>query len=194
MADIQTALSQAINEWEQQGGTQNTPAKPAPVGVSQATFDFIKNHPAITKSAAIQALKELGYKPSSTTTLISAMVRQGLVHITASKRLNAIAKSYTPIQAGKRLKAKAETASPVKQGIAALPITVSAPVPDPVNHPSHYNVGGIETIDFIEAKQLNYNLGNVVKYITRAEHKGNQLQDLQKAQWYLAREIERVQA
>jgi hypothetical protein len=65
---------------------------------------------------------------------------------------------------------------------------------DPVKHPAHYKVGGIETIDFIEAKQLNYNLGNVVKYITRAEHKGNQLQDLQKAQWYLAREIERVQA
>jgi|GEM_PF-1354509 len=192
MADIQTALSQAINEWEQQGGTQNTPAKPAPVGVSQATFDYIKNNPGMSKSAVIRELKELGYKPSSTTTLISAMVRQGLVHITASKRLNAIAKSYIPVQAGKRLKAK--TASPVKQGIAALPITVSAPAPDPVNHPSHYNVGGIETIDFIEAKQLNYNLGNVVKYITRAEHKGNQLQDLQKAQWYLAREIERVQA
>ena len=65
---------------------------------------------------------------------------------------------------------------------------------DPVNHPAHYKVGGIETIDFIEAKQLNYNLGNVVKYLTRADHKGNQLQDLQKAQWYLAREIERVQS
>lgn len=65
---------------------------------------------------------------------------------------------------------------------------------DLVNHPAHYKVGGIETIDFIEAKQLSYNLGNVVKYITRADHKGSQLQDLQKAQWYLAREIGRVQA
>jgi hypothetical protein len=63
------------------------------------------------------------------------------------------------------------------------------PVPDPVNQPAHYKVGGIETIDFIEAKQLNYNLGNVVKYITRAEHKGNKLEDLRKAQWYLSREI-----
>ena len=48
---------------------------------------------------------------------------------------------------------------------------------DPVNHPDHYKVGGIETIDFIEAKHLTYNIGNVVKYITRADHKGNQLQD-----------------
>lgn len=60
---------------------------------------------------------------------------------------------------------------------------------DPVNHPSHYKVGGIETIDFIEAKKLGYNLGNVVKYITRSDHKGNRLQDLRKAQWYLEREI-----
>lgn len=61
--------------------------------------------------------------------------------------------------------------------------------PDPVNHPAHYKVGGIETIDFIEAKKLNYNIGNVVKYLTRADHKGNKLEDLRKAQWYLTREI-----
>ena len=64
------------------------------------------------------------------------------------------------------------------------------PEHDPVNHPSHYKVGGIETIDFIEAKKLNYNLGNVVKYLTRAEHKDNRKQDLEKARWYLTREID----
>jgi len=61
---------------------------------------------------------------------------------------------------------------------------------DPVNNPAHYTVGGIETIDFIEAKKLNYRLGNVVKYLTRADHKGNKIEDLRKAQWYLEREIE----
>jgi len=65
---------------------------------------------------------------------------------------------------------------------------------DPVNHPWHYKVGGIETIDFIEGKNLGYNLGNAVKYISRADHKGNKLQDLQKAQWYLNREIAKSQA
>jgi hypothetical protein len=60
---------------------------------------------------------------------------------------------------------------------------------DLVNHPPHYTQGGIETIDFIEAKNLNYNLGNAVKYITRADHKGNRLQDLLKAKWYIEREI-----
>ena len=63
------------------------------------------------------------------------------------------------------------------------------PAPDLVNHPPHYTTGGIETIDFIRAKQLDYCLGNVVKYITRAPHKGNEVQDLKKARWYLDRAI-----
>jgi hypothetical protein len=74
--------------------------------------------------------------------------------------------------------------------------TPSVPMPteklvDLVNHPPHYTSGGIETIDFIEAKKLNYNLGNVVKYITRADLKGFKKQDLEKAMWYLRREIGR---
>ena len=60
---------------------------------------------------------------------------------------------------------------------------------DLVNHPPHYKVGGIETIDFIEAKGLGYHLGNVVKYISRADQKGDKLENLEKAQWYLNRAI-----
>ena len=71
----------------------------------------------------------------------------------------------------------------------AQQIEMFEPKPDPVNNPAHYTVGGIETIDFIEAKKLGYNIGNVVKYLTRADHKGNKLEDLRKAQWYLTREI-----
>jgi hypothetical protein len=71
----------------------------------------------------------------------------------------------------------------------AQQIKMFEPKPDPVNNPAHYTVGGIETIDFIEAKKLGYNLGNVIKYLTRADHKGNKLEDLRKAQWYLTREI-----
>ena len=64
---------------------------------------------------------------------------------------------------------------------------------DFINHPSHYKTGGIETIDFIEAKQLDYHLGNVVKYISRAGKKTNDyVQDLQKAQWYLNRAISKA--
>lgn len=60
---------------------------------------------------------------------------------------------------------------------------------DPVNSPPHYRTGGVETIDFIEAKDLNYRLGNVIKYVSRAGKKGDPIQDLEKAAWYLQREI-----
>jgi hypothetical protein len=66
------------------------------------------------------------------------------------------------------------------------------PKTDNVNHPAHYKVGGVETIDFIEAKGLGYNLGNVVKYITRAGHKNDLVEDLKKARWYLNREISKL--
>lgn len=74
-----------------------------------------------------------------------------------------------------------------------LPITLLDKPHDPVSHPAHYTDGGIETIDFIESKRLGYHLGNVVKYISRAGKKGtsNGLEDLRKAQWYLARAIEK---
>ena len=70
-------------------------------------------------------------------------------------------------------------------------------MPDIVNHPEHYTDGGIEAIDFIEAKKLGFNLGNVIKYVSRCGHKKSKgmtqeakaLQDLQKAAWYLNREI-----
>lgn len=75
--------------------------------------------------------------------------------------------------------------------LAGGPTEAELNAPDAVNHPAHYKTGGIETIDFIEAKNLNYHLGNVVKYITRADHKGDRLENLKKAQWYLNREIEK---
>jgi len=84
--------------------------------------------------------------------------------------------------------------APAPQEVMYAPMTEpdkDVPTVDPVNHPPHYKVGGIETIDFIEAKGLGYNLGNVVKYLTRADHKGNKVQDLEKARWYLEREIMR---
>lgn len=72
--------------------------------------------------------------------------------------------------------------------------TSTKSVKDLINHPPHYKVGGIETIDFIEAKNLGYNLGNVVKYISRADHKDTKLANLKKAQWYLNRAVAKMGA
>ena len=65
---------------------------------------------------------------------------------------------------------------------------------DNVNHPSHYTTGKIEVIDFIEDKELNYHRGNAIKYIVRAGKKDpdKEIEDLQKAVWYLKREIDRL--
>jgi len=62
---------------------------------------------------------------------------------------------------------------------------------NPVNHPEHYtqHPSGIECIQITE--HMNFNLGSAVKYIWRADLKLNVIQDLEKAAWYLAREIER---
>jgi Protein of unknwon function (DUF3310) len=62
-----------------------------------------------------------------------------------------------------------------------------------VNSPPHYTDGGIEVIDFIEAKGFDYHLGNVVKYVSRAALKGKYLEDLQKARWYLDRAIKQAE-
>lgn len=65
---------------------------------------------------------------------------------------------------------------------------------DAVNHPSHYNDGKIEVIEYIEDKKLGFHLGNSIKYISRAGKKDptKTVQDLEKAKWYLEREIARL--
>ena len=60
-----------------------------------------------------------------------------------------------------------------------------------VNHPSHY-VKGIEPIEVIESWDLNFSLGNAIKYILRSPYKGKQIEDLEKAKWYIDREINRL--
>jgi hypothetical protein len=58
-----------------------------------------------------------------------------------------------------------------------------------VDHPAHYNAGKIEVIDAIDDWNLGFYEGNILKYIVRSRHKGNRLQDLEKAKWYLDRLI-----
>lgn len=66
-------------------------------------------------------------------------------------------------------------------------------MPDAVDHPRHYNAhpSGIECIDVVE--HLTFNVGNAVKYLWRAGLKGERLEDLRKAQWYVASEIQKVE-
>ena len=77
----------------------------------------------------------------------------------------------------------------------AQPIEAIEPVKEAINHPSHYNMGKYEAIEVIEDWNLNFNLGNVIKYISRAGHKDKDktIEDLKKSLWYLDREIQRLE-
>ena len=61
---------------------------------------------------------------------------------------------------------------------------------DIINHPAHYNFGNIEPIDVIEDWDLTYHEGNIIKYIARGMHKGDYLENLKKAQYYLNRAVQ----
>lgn len=83
---------------------------------------------------------------------------------------------------------------PEKMYYAHLPKTeqnLSQPEHDAVNNPKHYtsHPSGVECIQVIE--HFGFNLGNVIKYLWRAEEKGAPLEDLKKAAWYLNREIQK---
>jgi hypothetical protein len=66
---------------------------------------------------------------------------------------------------------------------------------DNVNNPKHYKAGKFEVIEIIEEFELGFNLGNLIKYVLRAGKKDptKTLEDYRKAQWYLAREINRLE-
>ncbi len=70
---------------------------------------------------------------------------------------------------------------------------MAKPTTDPVNHPSHYNTGKIEVIDFITDQKLEFREGSAVKYIARAKHKVNEIQDLKKAIWYLQHKVNELE-
>ena len=95
---------------------------------------------------------------------------------------------YSKVPKKKDVQAIAEkVVQTIEEQVVELPKTE-----DVINHPSHYTRGKIEVIDFIEDQQLPYHLGNVIKYVARAGYKGDKLEDLKKARWYLDRYINEV--
>lgn len=70
-------------------------------------------------------------------------------------------------------------------------VVATEQVTDPVNSPPHYLAYPVEVIEVTE--HLNFCKGNVVKYVLRADYKGNPIEDLRKARWYLDREISRLE-
>ena len=129
MPDMKTELNKVINEWE-----NGAPSAPSNGTVSQRTFKYIQDNPGCTVNAAIAALEKMGLKPSSTTSLISAMVRQLSVRKDEFKRLYPITNAYVPLKQNGVKKPKPKPKAEPKaapqaasaQGIAALHVLPKA--------------------------------------------------------------------
>lgn len=134
MADIKTALSGILSEWELDNQQQENPVQKAPYvphfkvtnNVTRATFDYVKNNPHQSCKTICVALEKDGYKPSSIGSLLTQFVKNGLCKRDANNNYTAIAHEYTPIKLRKQLKAKQakqviEKAKATRgEGIAAL--------------------------------------------------------------------------
>ena len=191
MADIKTALERVINEWE--GKADNAAPQPQankpgqapnskahlfkPInGVTQATFDFVKANPGVTRPQAYRALEAQGYKASSTASLLTAFIRQGQMELTDGK-LFTTSNEYVPLKTGAAAKKKAakvrrmatkvakvaKAAPVVEAGIAAL-----QPQPTPALRSAiittNFSVDNIlKNLTIMQAKELRDALNNLFK-------------------------------
>ena len=126
MPDMKTELSKVLNEWE-----NGAPSASSDGSISKRTFKYIQDNPGCTVNAAIAALERMGLKAASTSSLISAMVRQLTVRKDEYKRLYPIASAYVPLKQNGKPKPKPKAApklkaAPEAQGIAALHIPPKA--------------------------------------------------------------------
>ena len=131
MADIKTALSGILSEWELDNQQQEKQVQKASYvphfkvtnNVTRATFDHVKNNPHQSCKTICATLEKRGYKTSSIGSLLTQFVKNGLCVRDANGNYTAIAHEYTPIKVRKQVKAKqviAKAKATRGEGIAAL--------------------------------------------------------------------------
>ena len=183
----------AMAQWNETTPMTTTPT----FSICETAFNMVRDNPGKTKSQIVELLEKQGHKPASTTSMLAMMIRYGLIIQEDGKVLRAVGNKYKPRTAfnprlkqrlGPKPKRKV-TEDRLKVVMVRTPKPEAEATPDVINHPAHYKVGGIETIDFIKAKLTpeefkGYLLGNVLKYASRAGHKDNAMQDAGKLAWY----------
>jgi len=117
MPDLQTAMQKILQSWEQPETTTTETTKETTVfkpttNTSRECFEIVRDNPGNSKKECIRLLGLKGFKPSSTSSLLSQMTRQGLIWRDSSGGLHPNAKEYSPLKAVKVFKAK--KASPAK--------------------------------------------------------------------------------
>jgi hypothetical protein len=116
MPDIASALQKALSDWEPTPTPTPTPTPVTPTtkpyfsvtnNVTRVTFDYVRDNPGKTRKEVAVALEKQGYKPSSVTSLLGQMVKQGLFRESANL-LYVTTGEYTPLKSSKKMKAVAE--------------------------------------------------------------------------------------
>jgi len=196
----------AMAEWNQSAVTSvtttTTSTQPmTTISVSELTFNMVRDNPGNTKMYIADMMEARGNRKQTATSMINIMLRYGLLKL-ENGVLFAVGDTYkTRVEFNHRL-AKRRKVTKKEGGKKVIMIRRPAPTEDsessdPVNHPAHYKVGGIETIDFIKAKLTpeeykGYLKGSVLKYASRAGHKDNATQDAGKMAWYATKLAEQA--
>lgn len=136
MPDIQTEMQKILQAWEQPETTQqppkDTPMFTKTIGVSEATFNIVRDQPGNKKAEYIRQLESKGFKKASTSSILSQMIKQGVLWVDSSGLLQPNQAEYTPLKPAKNFKTAPKTLKlktsrkyktkdvPVPEGIAAL--------------------------------------------------------------------------
>ena len=116
MTDIKTALSQALNEWEEPKdltGVKENLFKTTN-NVTRSTFNAVRDNPGCKRKAILAGLETQGYKLASTTSILSQMIKQRLVREEDDGTLYANFKEYVPLKGSNKPKAKVKTQAKLK--------------------------------------------------------------------------------
>jgi len=161
MTLLKEKLEAAIAEWEEPTGKQLFRVTN---NVTRTTFNMVRDNPGITRKETVEKLRLIGYKPASTATLVSQMIRQRLIRIEGDE-LHANFSEYTPLKASLRGSPKAKAKVKVKAKSAAK-VKVEAPAPAPRTAiiTTNYNVDNIiKNLTIYQAKELRDTLNNLFK-------------------------------
>ena len=183
----------AIADWGNSAVTSVTTTTNQPMtttstlSTTELTFNTVRDNPGQAKMRIAEMMEAQGHRKDTATAMINVMLRYGLIRLDNGVLFAVGDKYKTRVEFNHRLAKKRKvTHKEVRMIRRPEPESKTS---DPVNHPDHYKVGGIETIDFIQAKLTpeefkGYLLGNVLKYASRAGHKDNAVQDAGKMAWY----------
>ena len=195
----------AMADWGNSAVTSVTTTTTQPMtttstlSTTELTFNTVRDNPGMAKAQIAELVAKQGHRADSAASMVSIMTRYGLLRM-ENGVMYAVGDKYRSRvdfnrglgkkrKVTKKVEQKKEIRMVMKPRPEWTPPAAESKTSDPVNHPDHYKVGGIETIDFIQAKLTpeefkGYLLGNVLKYASRAGHKDNAVQDAGKMAWY----------